>query len=166
MRQFFTALAARQRPPDNGPAREVLPPELYALFCRMSPEDRFHGLEVLSLLLAAGHSDPVLLQAGLLHDVGKVEGGVGVRHRILRVLLAPRLPRLWRWLCRCPSGWRRSFYVIANHPELGAQRLASLGAPQELVELVRFHESPPPKEWRDELQGERHAALAAADARC
>ncbi len=166
VRQFVRALEARRCPPDDGPAAEVLPPNLYALYRRMSPEDRLHGLEMLELLRAAGHRDPLLLQAGLLHDVGKADSPVGIRHRILRVLLVRRLPAVWRWLCRERGGRREAFYVIANHPEIGAQRLAEAGADPELVELVRFHESPAPADWADTSRAQRHAALTAVDARC
>ncbi len=166
VRQFLRALAARHLPPDDRAAAEVLPPHLLALFRRMPPEDRLHGLEMLALLRAAGHSDAILLQAGLLHDFGKADSPVGIRHRILRVLLAGYVPPLWRWLCGTPSGWRKAFFVVAQHPEIGAQRLAAAGADVELVELVRCHESPAPPHWANTPQGERHAALTALDAQC
>jgi len=164
--QFFAALAARRHPPDDTPARPVLSPDLYALFARMSPEDRSHGLEMLALLLADGQSDTILLQAGLLHDVGKADSGVGLTHRILRVLLVGHVGWLWRQLSGTPTGWRQSFWVIANHPQRGADRLAERGADEALVELVRYHESVPPAEWAGTAQARRHAALSAMDARC
>jgi hypothetical protein len=166
VRQFFAALAARRHPPDESPAWQVLTADQLALFRRMSPEDRSHGLEVLRLLRTDGNLDPILLQAGLLHDVGKADSGVGLPHRILRVLLARRARPLWHELSRSRVGFRESFWVLANHPEIGADRLAASGAERELVELVRYHESESPAAWSGTPQSARHAALASADARC
>jgi hypothetical protein len=164
--QFFAALDARRRPPADGPARRVLSGELFELFTRMSPEDRRHGLEVLSILESDGETDVPLLQAALLHDVGKAEAGVGLPHRILRVLLARRFPRVWAWLAGWPTGWRRPFWVVTHHPERGAIWVETRGADPAVVELIRYHESPAPGEWAGTPLGRWHEALGRADATC
>jgi hypothetical protein len=166
VRQFLRAVAARTRPPDDTAARELLAPPLYGLFERMSPEDRRHGLEMLRLVRAAGESEAVVLQAALLHDVGKAEAGIGLAHRILRVLLADRLPRVWGWLSGWPTGWQRPFWALANHPARGACWVESVGGDPLLGDLIRYHESLPPESWRASRQEERLLALARADARC
>lgn len=165
-RQFWHALAARRRPIDPAPARTVLPPALFALFERMSPEDRQHGLDVLGRLRTAGVTAPPLLQAGLLHDLGKAEAGVGLPHRVARVVLRRSVPPVWRWLSGCPTGWRRPFWAVANHPERGAVWVETEGAAPEVVALIRHHEREAPEAWRGTPLTEWHAALCAADATC
>lgn len=164
-RQFFLALAARRRVLDDAPARRVLPPALLALFQRMPPEDRRHALTVLADLEARGDADPILLQAGLLHDLGKTGAGVGLPHRVARVLVKSLAPRVWAWMIAQPTGWRRPFWVVAHHPARGAVWAESQGADPAVVDLIRFHESPPPAAWAGTPMARRHAALAWADAR-
>jgi len=163
--QFFGALAARRRPPDDAPARRVLPEPLGRLFAAMPAEDRRHGLRVLAGLEAAGERDPLLLQAALLHDVGKAEAGVGLVHRVARVLLARRAGPVWSWLAGWPTGWRRPFWVVANHPARGAVWVEAVGGDPDLAQLIRHHEAEAPPSWVGTPQGRRHAALAAVDAR-
>lgn len=170
--QFFAALAARsgRADLDPAPARRILPDPLYELFLRMPPEDRRHGLEVLARLEAdpavTPASDGPLLQAALLHDLGKAEAGVRIEHRIARVLARAIAPRLWRWLSGWPTGWRRPLWAVAHHPERGAVWAETAGAPPAVVELIRRHELPAPPEWRGLDLARWHAALAAADASC
>jgi hypothetical protein len=163
--QVRWALAARVRPPDDTAARRILPEALLGLFDRMPPADRAHGLSVLADLVAAGETDPVVLQAALLHDAGKSDGGVTLLHRTARVLLARRLPWVWRWLADRPSGWHRPFWVVANHPERGAAWVADLGGTPDLVDIIRYHESPAPRAWAGSPQDRRHAVLTYADTR-
>ncbi len=163
--QFFAVLRARAHPPTLERA-ELLEPVLFELFSRMPPEDQRHGLEVLSILERRGASDPLLLTAGLLHDVGKADSGVAIGHRILRVLLARRLPKLWGWLSGRPTGWRRPFWVVANHPERGAVWIESVGGEPDLARLVRYHESDAPPSWQGTRLETLHEELAAADAQC
>ncbi|MDQ7028645.1 MAG: HD domain-containing protein, partial [Ardenticatenia bacterium] len=61
----------RPSPEDEALAVEVLPPALLTLYHRMSPRDRAHAARVCRSLLRDGVDEPVLLQAALLHDVGK-----------------------------------------------------------------------------------------------
>ncbi len=142
----------------------MLPKNLQPLFAAMPVEDRQHGMQVLAALQADGATDPPVLQAGLLHDLGKAEAGVGVIHRVARVLLARSLPPLWTRLAGTPTGWRRPYWAVANHPERGAVWVASAGGSDDLIELVRHHENPPPAEWSGTARARWHAALTAADA--
>jgi hypothetical protein len=130
----------------------------------MPVEDQRHGLAVLTALEAAGETGAPVLQAALLHDAGKAQAGVGVPQRSLRVLLAKSWPAAWRELTRKPTGWRRGFWAVANHPERGAVWIRSRGGPDELVELVRHHEEPAPERWAGTDLARWHAALARADA--
>ena len=163
--QVLSVLAARRTPPDLSPARQVLPAELMSLFESMPPEDQRHGLRVMSDLQARGESGLALLQAGLLHDLGKAGAGVGLPHRIMRVLLRKPLPRVWAMMTSRPTGWQRPFWVVANHPERGAVWVHSAGGSDALVDLIRYHESKIPAAWAGTALEKQHAALAWADAR-
>jgi hypothetical protein len=163
--QFVGALAAAAAPPDITSARGLLPPVLYDLFARMPPADQRHGLAVLAALQAAGETDPTLLQAALLHDVGKAEAGITVWHRVARVLLARRVPSLWHTVTERSTGWRGPFWVVAHHPERGAAWVETAGGDPDLVAIIRYHEQTAPERWRGTVQARRHARLAAIDAR-
>jgi hypothetical protein len=138
---------------------------LHEIFRAMPPEDQSHGIAVLAALTSEGESDAPLLQAALLHDSGKACAGVGVLHRSARVMLSWAWPSLWKWLAGEPTGWRRPFWVVANHPERGAVWVSAAGGGAMLAELVRHHEDEAPAEWSGTPLAEWHAALARADAR-
>lgn len=162
--QFFGALAAAVSPPDSALAADVLPPKLFEIFERMPAADRRHAFAVFSALKNHGESDLTLLSAALMHDVGKADAGITVVHRVARVLLRSTMPPLWCYLSGWPTGWRRPFWVVANHAERGAVWVETRGGEADVVGLIRYHEQPAPAEWRDTAQGRRHAALSATDA--
>lgn len=131
----------------------------------MPAEDRRHALAVLAELEAVGECDPLLAQAGLLHDVGKANAGVGIPHRVARVVLRRLAPPLWRWLSGRPTGWRRPFWVMANHAARGAIWVETQGGHPDLAALIRAHEEPAPPDWAERDLARWHAALARADAK-
>jgi len=163
--QGLRGLLASAAPPDDAPARRLLPSALFDLFQGMAAADRAHALSVLADLEARGEQDPILLQAALLHDVGKAEPGITLVHRTLRVLLAHRASRLWDWLSGGADGWRRPLWVLARHPARGADAVAARGAAPDLVAIIRLHEAPMPAAWQGTEQGRRHAMLTTVDAR-
>lgn len=163
--QVLSLLAARRQPPDEGPAVVVLPPPLLELFRRMPAEDRRHALRVLADLRSRGATAAPLLQAGLLHDLGKAGAGVGLLHRVSRVALRRLAPPLWRWLSASATGWRRPFWVVRHHPERGAAWAQAAGAEDAVVDLIRHHERPAPEAWQGSQLAAWHAELAWADAR-
>ena len=70
-------------------------------------------------------------------------------------------PRLLRRLASSDSAsWRGALAAIANHAERGASLVEATGAPDEVVHLVRTHESP------DGDADPRQALLRAADESC
>jgi hypothetical protein len=131
----------------------------YALLIPLSPYDRAHHLEVYERLLSAGHADPDLLRASLLHDVGKADGRGRVRlqHRVARVVLRRVTPELLRRLGSRPSRMWHGLYLAENHAALGAQAACEAGASPRCCDLIAAHESEPP--WDNPLL----AALIAAD---
>ena len=144
IRQGLANLGARMRPGDwTLVARHLSQPER-ALFARMEPADQSHSVQVLRTLLSSGVTDESILKAALLHDVGKSRCPISVFHRTATVLLKAifgRLPALE--LRGEETGWWFPFYVIANHPRIGASMLAQAGAEERVWRLVELHQLEP-----------------------
>ena len=70
-RQGLRAMTAFLRPVDYQVVAEVLTPELLALFKRMRASEQHHCIRVMTTLQEWGCTNPDLLTAALLHDVGK-----------------------------------------------------------------------------------------------
>jgi hypothetical protein len=172
VRQFLLAAGAslrRERLPDPA-VSSILPPAGVELFQRMPAYDRRHALGVLRTLQKQGREDPDLLAAALLHDVGKTVSEAGrlrLWHRVAMVLLGALRPGLIDRIGRAtPSedpptheGWRRAFFVQAQHAEIGAESALRAGCSGATAELIRCHETP-----CIPVQDPRLAALRAADA--
>ena len=129
------------RPPgpcDLADMRRVLPPPLEALFLRQTAGEQAHALRVMHRVdaggLEAGRLE--LLQAALLHDVGKTRAPLSLPERVAVVLAGRLWPRL-----KARSNWR-PFVTARCHAEWGADMCAEAGAPPLTVELVRRHQSP------------------------
>jgi len=105
----------------------MLPPDATRLFETMPVADRRHALDVCGRLLAAGHDDPDVLCAALLHDAAK---GHRMRlwHRVAGVLLEAVAPRLLRRLASPdPASWRHPFHLYLHHAELSAEMALAAG---------------------------------------
>jgi hypothetical protein len=118
--------------------------EQVALLMRLSPFDRAHHLKVHDTLVNWGCRDPDLLQAALLHDIGKADGRgrVRVHDRVLYVVLQWTTPRLLGRLT-APPGRRflHGLYLARNHARLGAQLAADAGASPRCYALIAAHET-------------------------
>ncbi len=158
---------------DDRLAKSILPaPDQQQLFARMSPNDQRHALAVARSLQQAGYHDRALLQAALLHDVGK-SLGQPIIHRVLIVLLEAFWPAALKRLSapssppclqRGPGGdwWRHPFVIHAQHPDIGAEWARTAGCDPLAVGLIARHQeilSPAPTGPEDELL----AALQWAD---
>jgi len=154
LKQFGRAF--RAKPSDNALrwARSKLTAEHWDLFVTMSPRDQWHSIQTLRLLRGSRRNDPDVVQAALLHDVGK--GRIFMRDRVSYVLLS-RVP----WLLKRLSsengpGWRNALHRSRRHPDIGARLAHEAGASPRAVQLIRRHHRPP--------RGDEAAlALAAAD---
>ncbi|HEX2038593.1 MAG TPA: hypothetical protein VHF47_02550 [Acidimicrobiales bacterium] len=109
-----------------------------ALWRRMTAPDRRHAVAVAKRVEAAlgAQATPPVLAAALLHDVGKVEAGLGPAGRVLATLagMAGRhelTPRVATYL---------------RHAELGAGLLELAGSDPLTVAWAREHHLPP-EEW-------------------
>ena len=145
VKQFFGALTARVDEDDEQELAQWLMPSQRDLFRQMARNDQRHSLDVCATLLRAGHADPDLLTAALLHDAGKAAGRIGLWQRTLVVLLRRWAPGLLNWLSRGDSiarapWWRRGFVVNKLHTELGARRAKEAGASPTAVALIRRHQ--------------------------
>jgi hypothetical protein len=164
VRQFLLAAGAslrRERLLDPDTSR-LLPAAGAELFHRMPRYDRRHALSVLRALQAEGHTDPDLLAAALLHDVGKTGSDAGrlrLWHRVAMVLVgASRHGLIERIGQGHAEGWREAFFVQANHARLGAELALQAGCTPATAALIRLHETA-----CEAREDPRLAALRAAD---
>jgi hypothetical protein len=118
-------------------AHRVLPASAAALFDGMPVADRRHALDVVHRLLAAGHDDPDLLTAALLHDAAK---GHRMRlwHRVTGVLLEAFAPATLRRLASDdPESWRHAFHLYLHHAELSADLARAAGVSDRAAAFIR-----------------------------
>ncbi len=144
VRQFLRSLNPRVTQQDRALVEAYLPPELARLFWRMPLRDQAHSLALARAVLERGIGEPLLVQAALLHDVGKAAGPRPPRlwERTAYVLLS-LLPGVRRWLEGAEGKPRLTgFYLLAHHPRLGAELVEAAGGDPALARLVRCHQEP------------------------
>lgn len=135
--QFIAHVRARVEPEESLLVRRALPDQAAAIFEGMPVADRRHALDVAARLRRAGHDDPDLLAAALLHDAAK---GHRMRlwHRVAGVLLEAAAPSLLRRLARDdPSSWRYGFELYLNHDALSADLASSAGCGPRASGFIR-----------------------------
>ncbi len=119
----------------------VLTEQQLALFNQFTPTDQWHSYRVMCSLQAAGHGQPDLLVAALLHDIGKTKQPISVWERSLIVagqVLAP--DKAAEWGQAEESRWQRPFVVKAQHPAWGAEMAEQVGCTPLTVSLIRRHQ--------------------------
>lgn len=150
VRQFFDALRAAVTPIDEAYVRAHLsrtqhPKALWQLFQTMPKAEQHHGIHTCQILEERGFTDPDLMAAALLHDVGKSVAPPLLGERVFVVLVERFLPQLAaRWRGQGPmsnalKGVRRGFLVRHYHPVWGAEMVAETGASDRIVSLIRHH---------------------------
>lgn len=147
--QFLQALTAGVPEAEVEQAMRILPPRAQRLFRRQAVQDQRHALAVYHTLRQAGHKNPQLLAAALLHDAGKAAARIPAWQRAVIVLLERFAPRMLAWLSQeapqgcavsLPKGWRRPFIVHARHPQTGARWAGEAGCSPLTVALIRRHQ--------------------------
>ena len=149
------------RPPpvtaeDEAWARARLRPEELALWSAQAPVDRAHSLAVARAVVRGTSTEGVPAWVGpaaLLHDVGKADAGLGSVGRAVATVVE------LAGLGRAPG--RLGRYL--HYPEVGADRLAAVGAAPLVVAWAREHHLPPsqwtvPRPWADRLAAADHCA--------
>lgn len=133
-------------------AARLLSGEL-ALWRRMSGPDRRHALAVarrVALALGPETGSRPVLAAALLHDVGKVESGLGTFSRVLATLAG---------MAGIGTG-RPRVAAYLSHDRIGAELLASANSDPLTVTWAAEHHLPPARWTLDPAVAE---ALKAAD---
>ena len=143
--QFWRTLWGRPKAADLALVQKHLSAQLYSLFVQMSPAEQAHALRVFSAVLARGFNHPALLEAALLHDVGKSYYSLLPWERAWVVLGNAFLPeKMEAWGRGEPRGWRKVFVVAAQHAGWGALMVAEAGGGELTVRLVREHQTASP----------------------
>jgi hypothetical protein len=135
--QFIGHVTARVRPEEEAFARRVLPPRAAALFDAMPVADRRHALDVARRLTDAGHDDPELLAAALLHDAAKGDR-MRLWHRVGGVLLEAVAPSLLRRMASPdPASWRHGFHLYLHHGPMSAEAALRAGCGARTAAFIR-----------------------------
>jgi len=128
-----------------------------ALWKRMSSQDRRHSIGVaqrVEEMLGEDATRPVLA-AALLHDVGKIDSGLGTFLRVVATLSAAVAGRETAELWVQSSGVTRRIGLYLKHPGIGGDLLAMAGSDTFTETWAREHHLP-------EDQGTLDATLANA----
>lgn len=146
VRQGLTALWPFAPAPDDALLARWLSPAERRLFRRMARRDQAHSASVAWRLLDDGATDPEVIAAALLHDVGKAgsataPGRVRLADRVARVLLRRWAPDALARLDRSPR-FRplRGLYLAEHHAALGAEAASAAGASPRVVWLIAHHD--------------------------
>ena len=121
--RFFVSLSPRPPEPEEEEwaQSQLLPGEL-ELWKRMSNQDRRHSATVARRFAAAWPQATRAEVAGaLLHDVGKIECGLGTWGRVAATIVGRR---------------GRRFTLYHDHERIGADLAAAAGSAQETVDLI------------------------------
>jgi len=148
-RQFRAHLRAHVAPAERTALEAWTTPGQRALFDSMHLADRRHGLDVVGSLRGEGATDPDVLIAGLLHDAGKGDTGVGPR---VAYTLGQRYGTLiWDTAAFLP-GWRAALARLRTHSETSAVLAAAAGCSSRTVELIRHQDAPTDPEFGEMLR--------------
>lgn len=149
VRQFRSHVRASVPASERDELAAWLTPLQLELFDRMHVADRRHGLDVIATLRADGVTEPDVLAAGLLHDAGKGDTGVGPR---IAYSLGQRYGH-WAWrLAAILPGWGAALHRLETHAETSAQLAATAGCSPRAVALIRFQDAPEDPEYGELLR--------------
>lgn len=155
-RQFFATLRANVSAEERLMVAATLTPAELRLFAAMPPYDQRHCLDVHRTLLDAGHDDPLLLRAALIHDCGKLDDAGRPMSLLwyIAATLLKRVPSLYLAAARLAP--RGPIATYAEHAWRGARMASQAGSPPEIVVTIRHYHDPAPTgraallKWADE----------------
>jgi hypothetical protein len=144
-RRFFRALGpGSPRPHDVAWVEAILEPGELTLWHALPNHDRRYSIRVAKDVEArlAGTeyaADPRWLAAALLHDVGKLDAGLGVLGRSVATVVGPLAgrERVDRWARA--QGFRRRVAWYLRHDERGADRIRAAGGRDDAARWALAH---------------------------
>lgn len=140
VRQFISALVAIIHLEERVLLVRVLSDPQLLLFERMPRFVQRHSLDVYHTLVRAGHTNPYLLQAALLHDCGKVdeEGrAIPLLYYGLIVVMQHYAPGLYERAVCDGRGLLYPFALHACHERRSVAYAESVGSHPEVVQILR-----------------------------
>jgi hypothetical protein len=166
VRRFFGALRpGGPRTRDTNWVAIVLTPSELDLWRRMPSHDRRHSIAVARRVERAlgdtPDADDRWLATALLHDVGKLDSGLGVLGRVGATLAGAAAGRDMAEAWSAKRGITRRVGLYLRHPELGAQRIRVAGGREECARWADAHHAP--DEWPS-LPIPEHVVRALHDA--
>lgn len=146
IKRFFGSLLpiGPSKVDDTWATSQLLPGEI-DLWRRMSAQDRRHSAGVARRCvetLGDSATRPVIA-AALLHDVGKVDSGLGTPLRVVATLSAAVAGRETAELWVRSTGVTRRIGLYLKHAEIGADLLAMSGSDDFTVTWAGEHHLPP-----------------------
>jgi len=146
--------------------RSVLTAEDLEVWERLGPADRTEsvavGLEAQRLIAAFHPGASAWIAAALLHDVGKVETGLGSVRRSLATVVAGVVGHERARAWHTGVGWRGRVGRYVAHDDLGGALLTAAGAQPEAAYWAEVHHRP--ERWDAvTIPDEICRALAQAD---
>jgi len=155
-----------KRSDDEWVASVLLPGE-YELWSRMSNPDRRHSVgaarRVERALAGTAHAEESgWLAAALLHDVGKLDAGLGTLRRVGATLAGAAAGHEMADIWSSKRGITRKVGLYLRHPELGETRIRLAGGRDVAARWASAHHEP--ARWdRLEIPAEVVAVLHDAD---
>ncbi len=124
--------------------RQLLNPGQLELFVALPSYEQRHALNVCRTLVRGGYGpDRDLLQAALLHDLGKYDPTTGrtipIWVKVANVALSRTMGRAFvKRLARSerPDHWRYLFWLQTSHEKRGARLVLAAGSSKRVVALV------------------------------
>ncbi len=140
------------RPADVEWVETVLTPSAYAEWRLQPSHDRRHTIrvarEVQTQLAGTAYADdPRWLSAALLHDIGKLDSGLGVYGRVVATVSGAAGGRDHAPAWSESTGFTRRVGLYLRHAELGADRIRLAGEPEEAARWAAAHHDP--STWPD-----------------
>lgn len=139
-RQAVRHVGGRVSQSERTGLRAMLTPRQLALFESMHRADQRHGLDVMSHLRAAGHDDPDLMLAALLHDCAKGRS-VRLQHRVAWSLGERYGDAVLHAFSLVP-GFSVAFERLRVHAEASAHLALEAGCSERTAELIRHQAAP------------------------